>query len=303
MIATPRWQSLVARTLACTPPGRLETAVPGLSLMRADGPTEPLTALYEACFCVVLQGAKRTVVGDQVFRYTGGDYLLVSLDLPVSGAVTEASPERPYLSMALRLERSCLAGLLAQLPPPDAAHAASPMGLGVQQLDEVLLDTIERLLGLVERPADVPVLYPLLERELLYRLLQGPLGPQLRQIGLPDSPATRVSRVTEWLTQHYAEPFDASALAAMASMSVPSLHRHFRALTAMSPLQYQKRLRLQAARARLLARDGNVATVAFEVGYASPAQFTREYQRLFGAPPLRDSNRLRAAQTPALLPA
>ncbi len=269
----------------------------GIRLGCATAPTELGHHIVEPVFALVAQGAKRTVLGEQLFEYGVGQYLVVSVDLPVAGQVWRASPELPYLSAGLTLKPALIATLLLELsgsdmPVPEMA------GLGVSNAPAELLDAVIRLLRLLDSPRDAAVLGPLLEREILWRLLTGEQGAMVRQIGLADSRLSQISRAIRWIRLHHAKPFRIEELAELAAMSPSSFHRHFRAVTTMSPLQFQKQIRLQAARARLLAEFEDVAAVGFSVGYDSPSQFSREYSRLFGAPPGRDVARLRTVALP-----
>jgi len=269
--------------------GAVETPLSGLTIYMASSPTEPVPIVYEPLACLILGGAKRTVLGDRVFRVAGGDYLTVSMDLPVSGQVIEA----PYTAITLALDLSVIAGLMVDAPAPPPSRGAP--ALEVHRAGPDLLDPVLRLARLLDRPADAAVLAPLIQREVFWRLLQGPSGPMVRQIALADSRLSQVNRAITWLRTNYAEPVRVERLADLAGMSPASFHRHFKAATAMSPLQYQKQIRLQEARTRLLAQPGDVAGIGFSVGYESPSQFSREYARLFGEPPGRDAARLRAA--------
>jgi AraC-like DNA-binding protein len=270
----------------------MTTALPGLMLASVASPTQPVHHLYEPVFAVVAQGAKRAVLGDRIFDYRTGQYLLVSVDLPITGHVAEASAEAPFLAVGLMLKPAAIASLLLEAAT-GAMPAGEVAGLAVSDLSGELLDPLVRLLRLLDRPRDAAVLAPMAEREILWRLLCGEQGAMLRQIGLADSRLSQVSHAIGWIRKHYAEPLRIDELASLAAMSASSFHRHFRAVTSMSPLQYQKQLRLQEARARLLAESGDVAAIGFGVGYDSPSQFSREYSRLFGVPPGRDSERLR----------
>ena len=252
-----------------------------------------MNAVYEPAFGLVVQGAKRTVLADKVFRYGAGQYLVVSVELPVIGHVIEASVDQPYLAVSFALKPHAIAALLLETATSDR-EPPEPSGMAVSTASPDLLDPIVRLLRILDRPADLAVLAPMLEREILWRLLNGEQGAIVRQIGLADSRLSQVSRAIRWIREHYAEPLPIETLARIAGMSAPSFHRHFRAVTAMSPLQYQKQIRLQEARARLIAKAEDVATVGFDVGYQSPSQFSREYSRMFGEPPAKDAARLMA---------
>jgi AraC-like DNA-binding protein len=255
-------------------------------------PTQAAHQVSEPGVAIVVQGAKQTVVGDQVFEYGEGDFIVNSVDLPISSHVVRASAARPYMSFRLPLDPGAIASLLLEAPGAEEL-AAAPCAMGVHPASAELLEAAVRLLRLLDHPRDAPVLRPLIEREILWRLLCGEQGGRVRQIGLADSRLAQVSHAIRWIRQHYAEPVSVDELARLATMSVSSFHRHFRAVTAMTPIQFQKQIRLQEARTRLLADADNVAAIGFAVGYESPSQFNREYSRLFGAPPGRDIARLR----------
>jgi len=282
-------KSLVARHAR---PGAPATALAGVRATISRMPTEAIHCVSEPSLGVVLQGAKRTVVGDRVFEYGEGDFVVVSTDLPIASRIVRASADRPYLACGLNLNPAAIATLLLEAPGVDDL-AATPCSMGVQAAPLELLEAMVRLLRLLDQPRDAPVLRPLIEREILWRLLCGPQGGRVRQIGLADSRLAQVSHAIRHIRQHFAEALSVEELARLATMSVSSFHRHFRAVTAMTPIQFQKQIRLQEARARLLADADDVATVGFAVGYDSASQFSREYSRMFGAPPGRDAARLR----------
>jgi AraC-like DNA-binding protein len=272
--------------------------VPGLSLGRVDNRTEPSSSIADPVLVVVAQGEKRLLVGDGVYDYGAGDYLVVSVDLPVSGYYTRASTAEPFLGVAVRLDPETIASLLLETPP---RPAASGLAIGVSSAGPELLDAAVRLVRLVDHPEDAAVLGPLIEREILWRLLRGPHGELVRQIGLGEGTLARVGQAVRWIRDHYAEPFRVEDLADRAAMSVTSFHRHFRTATALSPVQYQKKIRLQRARLLLAAAQDDVTRIAHDVGYQSPSQFSREYRREFGLPPARDSGLLRPAAVPAFV--
>lgn len=240
---------------------------------------------------VMAQGGKRIMLSDQVFEYRAGDFLLVSADLPITGNFVGASPEVPAMGMSIELRPETIAPLLATAPPP--ARAPHQYAMATGEAGPELLDAAVRMLRLLDRPDDAPVLAPLIEREILWRLVTGPHGAMVRQIGLSDGALAHVNRAIQWIRENYAEPVRVADLARLAGLSPSAFHRHYRAITGMSPLQYQKRIRLQEARSLLVARAGDVVGVAHLVGYDSPSQFNREYRRLFGAPPGKDAARLR----------
>jgi AraC-like DNA-binding protein len=241
--------------------------------------------------CLVLQGAKEVVIGGRRLRYDPACYFVATLDLPVSGRVVEASPETPYMSVSLALDRELLAGLLPAVPVADRADTQAA-AFAVSPVTAQLLDPWLRMLNLLDAPQDVPVLAPLLEREILYRLLQGPQGGVVRQIARADSRHAQVRKAIGWIRAHFDQPLRVAELAGLAGMSAASFHRHFKSATAMSPLQYQKNLRLQEARRHLITHK-DAARAGYAVGYESASQFSREYARLFGASPARDAGRLR----------
>jgi AraC-like DNA-binding protein len=269
---------------------RTETVITRLAINTTSAPVALQPGVYQPMFCLILQGAKEVMIADRVLRYDRDSYFIASIEVPATGRIVEASAERPYIGLSLALDRETLASLLSDV----AVGAGAPApGFGVSPVTPQLLDPWLRLLRLLDAPADIPVLAPLLEREILYRLLQGPQGHILRQIALADSRLSQIRRAMGWIRENYDQPLRVEALLELAGMSAASFHRHFKAATAMSPLQYQKTLRLQQAR-RLLLTNQDAAQAAYAVGYESASQFSREYARLFGAPPVRDVARLRA---------
>jgi AraC-like DNA-binding protein len=274
--------------------GMHETAIPELKLYRYSRPTDPLHVLYEPAVFVVVQGRKHVTLGDETYVYDRSQYLTVSMDLPVLARVVEASPEEPYLCMTLTVDPRDLAALIVetrrQLPRDDHDGRA----LYVSPMRAPLLEGFLRLVRLLDATEDIPVLAPLILREIDYRLLQSEQFGRLAQMAIGDGRLRRVSGAIAWIKEHFAEPLQIGALARQVNMSPSALHHHFKAVTAMSPVQYQKRLRLGQARGRLLAGATSAEAVAYEVGYASASQFSREYARLFGQPPRRDAARLSA---------
>lgn len=274
--------------------GRQLTAVPRLQVFRADQPSEPTPSVYEPMFCLVVQGKKRGFIRGEVAEYRAGDGLLVTVDLPIVGKVLEAKAGAPYLAMCVELHRPTLASVVLEAELGSLPQGASEPGLCVARAEPAVIDTALRLVRLLDSPADIPVLAPLVERELLYRLLTGPWGRTMLEISRADSRLSQVQRAVAWLRGNFAAAYDAEHVAHLAAMSVSSLNRHFRAVTGMSPLEYHKQIRLQEARRALLVGEDDVASVGHAVGYNSVSQFTREYRRVFGAPPGRDAERLRA---------
>lgn len=264
----------------------------GLTIMVSDRPTGLLRSLYRASFCAVLQGSKISLLGDRVFRYDAGKCLIASMDLPVTAQVVEASADQPYMAFSLAIDPAMVADLLIGQPAIGVEPSMTTMAVG--RLDPALLDPMARLFELIDSPRDLAVIGPLIRREIVWRLLHGEHGPMLRQIGLADSRMARVARAVAWIRDHYAEPIRIPDLAALAGMSVASFHRHFKAATTMSPIQFQKQVRLQAARRMLLADGAEIAAIGFTIGYESPSQFSRDYRRLFGEPPGRDGVAIRS---------
>ncbi|MGN7859078.1 AraC family transcriptional regulator [Microbacterium sp. 22303] len=273
------------------------TAIPSVLVSRKDGTGSPDESSTGTVLAVVAQGSKRMTVGDAVHDYGPGQFLVASVDLPVSGQFTDATPEQPALGFGLELRPEAIAELLLtpaaaeSLRPVGAARAAPAIAVGT--VSPRLLDAAVRMLRLLDTPDDLPVLAPLIEREILWLLISGEHGATVRQLGLADSGLNRVRRVVGWIREHYAEPMRVEELARLASMSPSAFHRAFQAVTALSPIQYQKQIRLQEARLRLLAHPGDVGGAAFAVGYESASQFSREYRRQFGASPRQDVDRLR----------
>ncbi|MCC3650188.1 MULTISPECIES: AraC family transcriptional regulator [Streptomyces] len=278
------------------------TAVDGVLVSKVDRPDPPAPSMSGTVLAVIAQGAKRLALGDRVYEYRAGQYLVASVDLPVTGQFTRADPERPALGFGLRLEPSEVAELLLRAGPGDRHRAGegAPPGIAVSDAPAALLDAVVRLLRLLDEPRDRAVLAPLVKREILWRLITGEQGATVRQLGLPDSGLSHISRAVRWIREHYAQPFRVEDVARLSGMSVSAFHRNFRAVTAMTPIQFQKQIRLQEARLLLAARPGDVTGVGHRVGYDNPSQFSREYRRQFGAPPSRDAARLRqAVRTPA----
>ena len=282
-------QSLIVRHAR---PGEPSAALDGVRATISPVPTQVVHCVNEPRLGIVVQGAKRTIVGDRVFEYGEGDFVITSVDLPIASRITRASAARPYLACGIALNPAAIASLLLEAHGVDDL-VATPCGMGVHAAPAELVEAMTRLLRLLDTPRDVPVLQPLIEREILWRLLSGPQAGRVRQIGLADSRLTQVSHAIRHIRQHYDRAIGVEELAALAAMSLSSFHRHFRAVTAMTPIQFQKQIRLQEARSRLLADADDVAAVGYAVGYDSPSQFSREYSRMFGAPPGRDVARLR----------
>jgi AraC-like DNA-binding protein len=271
------------------------TPIDGLLVSKVET-AETEYSLTEPLLVVMAQGAKRLLLGDHVIEHRAGHCLIVTADLPVTGNFVGASPASPSLAAAVTLRPAAIASLLLELPARHWSRGVLPQpAIASTPASPELLDAMARLLRLIGEPADARVLAPMIEREILWRLLSGPSATAVAQIGLADSGLAHVNKAIEWIRGNYAEPAGVPELARLAGMSTSAFHQRFRAVTAMSPLQFQKRIRLQEARALLIAGTGDVARVGSLVGYASPTQFSREYRRLFGYPPGRDAERLRAS--------
>jgi AraC-like DNA-binding protein len=266
--------------------GLTATTLPGLSVLCTTETTPPRGDVLEPAFALIAGGVKHTALNGGVYRYGAGEYLVASIDLPVVGSIIVADRGEPFMAVALRLNPSAIASLLLDTGRASGQPSGPPReAIGVGRASPPLLDAISRLLALLDTPIDIPALAPGIEREILWRLLTGPHTATIRQIGIADSHLTQVARATRWIRDHYQQPFRIEDLAAIAGMSPSSFHRHFRALTSMTPLAYQKQLRLNDAHVRLLSGDHEVAAVGFSVGYLSPSQFSREYRRMFGTAP------------------
>jgi AraC-like DNA-binding protein len=272
---------------------QLMTAIPGLSLFRRDEPTQPTSYMQEPSICLIAQGVKSVLLGDDTYVYDPRHFLITSLDLPTVVEVIKASREKPYLGLRLGLDRREISQLMVEsdLPPPRAQQSSRGMTIGDVTLP--LLTAFQRLIDLLDEPKDIPILAPIIQREIVYRLLVGDQGVRLRQIASAGSQSYQIARAIDWLKSNFTRPLRIDDLAAHVHMSTSAFHHHFRALTAMSPLQYQKWLRLNEARRLMLTEHLDAAMAAFRVGYESPSQFSREYRHLFGEPSLRDITKLR----------
>lgn len=286
--------TLTGSIARCTEKGELHTtAIQGLALFRRDEPTEPITGVYEPSVCLVAQGAKRVRLGDDTFVYDAYHYLITSVHLPTVVQIIEASPEKPYLGLRLMLDLHEISQLMVDSNLPQPRPQQSSRGMATGEITLPLVTAFQRLLDLLENQQDIPILAPIIQREIIYRLLVGDQGERLRQIASAGSQSHQIARVIDWLKNNFSQPLSIDELAAQASMSSSTFHHHFRSMTALSPLQFQKQLRLREARRLMLAERLDAANAAFQVGYESPSQFSREYNRMFGAPPLRDITNLR----------
>lgn len=281
----------------------MSTPVDGVLISKVEWPAPPSASMSGTVLALIAQGTKRLAIGDRVYEYRAGQYLVASVDLPVTGHFTEASPERPALGVGITLRPETVAELLLGAGPDDLPRSpggALP-GIVVSDAPDELLDAVLRLLRLLDQPRDRTVLAPLAVREILWRVITGPQGGIVRQLGLADSSLTHIARAVRWIRDNYRRPFRVEDVAQLSGMSVSAFHRNFQAVTAMSPIQFQKQIRLQEARLLLATHPGDVARIGHRVGYDSPSQFSREYRRQFGAPPSQDAARLRETAATATL--
>jgi AraC-like DNA-binding protein len=276
---------------------RFETPIPTLALSQYDAPTELTSYMHEPSLCLVAQGAKRVLLGKEAYTYDAYHFLITAVDLPVMAQVMEASREKPFLGLVLRLQRRSIAEMFTQSDVPLPRPQQAGRGMAVSEVNLPLLDAIIRLVDLLDTPEDIPMLAPLVQKEILYRLLVGEQGERLRQLGAAGTQSHQIAQTIDWLKENFHRPLLVDELASQARMSSSTFHRHFRAVTSMSPLQYQKFLRLHEARRLMLTEHSDAASAAFAVGYESHTQFSREYSRMFGAPPLRDVKSLRQLTT------
>jgi AraC-like DNA-binding protein len=275
--------------------GENPTEIPGLVLFRRTSITSCYRAVYEPSLNVYAQGRKQVVLGGRTYVCGGSSFLLSSIDVPVQSQIVEATEETPLLSLLLRLDMPIVREILTTEDLPDFDTPTKGIGLAVGELTVEILDVCCRFVGLLDSPRDIPFLSRLIQREIIYRLLCSPQGERLRAIATNGDLSNRTAKAIAWLKGNYAKPLRMEELAETARMGVSTLHHQFRALTAMSPLQYQKQLRLQAARQRMLAEGMDATSAAYDVGYESVSQFNREYSRLFGQPPMRDIKALRTS--------
>jgi len=284
--------AIIARNVSMD--GFQATPIERVTLVRSSTVTMPLPNVYRPQLCLVAQGHKEVTLGDRVFRYAPGRYGVVTYDLPAIGHVVDATPAKPYLCVYLDFDPVMLGDLALRVPPPPQAPSPT-IGKTVSDASADLLDAVLRLLRLLDNPAALPVLGPLAEQEILYHLLAGPDGARMRHVTASQGRVAQVGRAIGWIAKNFRQRINIELLAAEVGMSQSSLHEHFRAVTSMTPLQFQKQLRLQDARSLMLVENLDVATAAFRVGYESSSQFSREYRRHFGESPARDIARLRAS--------
>jgi len=269
--------------------------LPGLVLGRRSSLQEPLHGVTRPSFCVIAQGSKEVLLGDRRYRYDPLHYLLATVELPSVSQVLEASQERPYLSLRLELSPSLVSSVMVETDYPTPPSRADVRAIDVSSLDVNLLDAVVRLVRLLDSPAEARVLMPLIKREIIYRLLMGHQGSRLRHLAIPVGYTPDIAKAVERLRRDFDQPLRIEQLARELGMSVSGFHHHFKAVTAMSPLQFQKQLRLQEARRLMLGEDLDAASAAYRVGYNDASHFNREYKSVFGVPPMRDVQRLRKA--------
>lgn len=285
--------SIALRHAQCE--GEHRTAIEALKISRRSTPSAPCHGSYRPCLALVIQGSKSVRLGEDIINYGVGDHLLTSLDLPVTWRVVEASPEVPHLCLSLAIDSEKLLELLGRIDVPRSTEPVAGRGIVAHAAPPELLDAAVRLLRLLDSPRDIPAMAPLIEQEIFYRLLTGPSGARLINIATADSHGNRISRAIAWLRQNYARPLRVEDLADQVSMSVSSFHHHFKAITAMTPVQYQKQLRLHEARRLMLIERLDAGSAGHRVGYQSPSQFSREYSRAYGLSPARDIESVRVS--------
>jgi AraC-like DNA-binding protein len=282
--------------LAMRHAGTQHPGLPRLAVHSVAEPTELNASVYQPTAFIVLQGAQRTIIGDRVFEYGPGQTMIVAAEITAMGQICEASAERPFLALGLQLDPAVVTNVVLYLS--ETPELQIQPGLGFSIANSELIGAWQRLLEVLDRPKEVAVMALHLEHELMFRLMMGPHAEMLRQIAGVDSRLSHIRKSMAWIREHYTEQLSVEDMAAVAGMSESVFHRRFKAVTALSPLQYQKHIRLQEARRRMVARQTDAAAVSFEVGYKSISQFSREYKRLFGAPPRRDAGLVRALVEP-----
>jgi AraC-like DNA-binding protein len=287
-------EELVERMARAIPRDGIVEVFPGLFLGRSSRPTEMLHSVFKPAFCVIAQGSKQVLLGEEVFRYDPGHYLISTVDLPIVSQVVEGSQERPYLSFRLNLDASLVASVMMESGIEIKKGDARVKAMDVSSIDTNMLDAVVRLARLLDTPDEIQVLAPLIIREIVYRLLRGEQGARLSHLLAAGGDTHRISKAVGHLREHFDEPLKIEDIARELGMSVSSFHHHFKSVTAMSPLQFQKQIRLQEARRLMLGEDLDAAGAGFRVGYEDPSYFSREYKKLFGAPPQRDIAQLRS---------
>jgi AraC-like DNA-binding protein len=272
--------------------GIQDTAIPNLKIIKTSLPNERIHSVYKPCLCVIVQGSKDVILSGKTYSYSVNEYLVATVDLPMTGEVTEASPKKPYYCLMLELDPSMIFDVMKDQALPKTNP--TKRGLFIGKLDPSMEDAFLRLLRCLKTPSDVPILSPMIIREIVYRLVTGKHGEAIKQLGILGSQTLRISKVIERIKREFTLTLRVEDLAKEAGMSPASFHKYFKNITTMSPLQYQKNLRLHEARRLLLSGNKDAGTVSFEVGYESPSQFSREYSRMFGLPPMSDVKKILA---------
>lgn len=275
---------------------RVTTAIPGLVLHRWLTPTEPTSYMFAPHLCLIAQGVKRILLGEESYVYDANTFVVSSVELPIISQILEASPEKPYLGLTLELDLKEISRLMLQDDLPSSHAGPTNRGIGVSKLTPSLLKTVERLLELLDTPEEIPLFLPLVRQEIYYRLLMSDQENRLKQIIRAESRSWQIARAIDWMKENFDIPLSIKELAKHAGMSPSGFHQHFRALTALSPLQFQKKIRLNEARRLMLLENMDAGNASFQVGYESPTQFNREYKRMFGNPPRADIKNLQMAQ-------
>lgn len=287
-------EELAERIAQALPEDGILDVLPGFRLARSSKPTEPVHAVYQPAFCFVAQGRKQAMLGDEVFHYDPGHYLIYTLDLPLTFQVEEASTERPYLGLRLDLDPAVIASVMMEYGVEPKKGDARMKAMDVGVMDVNLLDAVVRLVRLVDAPVERNILAPLITREIVFRLLMGGQGARLSHLFASGADAHRISRAIGHLRENFDRPLRMEDVARELGMSISGFHHQFKSVTSMSPLQFQKQIRLQEARRLMLGEDLDAASAGFRVGYEDPAYFSRDYKKLFGAPPQRDIAKLRS---------
>lgn len=267
---------------------RFDTPIQGLSFHRSDKPTEPVSYMFSPHFCLIAQGAKHIILDTEDYIYDPNNYVVSSVDLPLVSKIIKATPTEPYLGLTLELELNEISNLMTEIHLPNPSNTKEHRGIAICTLSPDLATAIERLIMLLENPKDIPILAPIIKREIYYRLLTEGQGNRLQQILSIGTQTNKISKAIDWLKNNFHKSFYTKELAGNVGMSESSFHQHFKTLTAMSPLQYQKKIRLNEAKRLMLIEKIDAAEAAFQVGYESSTQFTREYKRFFGHPPAKD---------------
>ncbi|HEY0122836.1 MAG TPA: AraC family transcriptional regulator [Rhizobium sp.] len=275
--------------------GVVSPGIDGFYVMWSTEPLIPHPMVYRPVLCAVVQGAKQLMLGEKIFDYAEMQALIVSIELPATGRVIQASVEEPYIAISLELDAGIMREVMEELDTPPKPTGDAGLGVFVDDLSRPIIDCLVRLMALLATPKAIPVLYPAIMREICFWLLTGPNGGEVCKVTLPDSQTRRIADAIHLLRDNFSEPMRIEQLAAIARMSPSSFHQHFKTLTSMTPLQYQKQMRLIEARRLMVAGSANVASAAYQVGYESASQFSREYTRMFGAPPKRDVAEMRVA--------